>query len=273
MTKIISLYSFRDGTGKSTIAANLAVAMAKKKRNVGIIDTNLYAPGLHHFFLVQNMNCYLNDYLINPAISISQALHTLNFKVDQVECKIDFVPSSPKIGDIANIFKTELDYQCLCHGFKDITEQKKLDYLIVDCPAGIREPDLLSMSISDAIIIVSRLDKQDFQEATMALEIIQKLEIPKKMLIMNQVITNNIDKDELTAKVQNFFKNQATVIGILPQSESIREFAVPKKLYKLSSLSPTDESDISGLFSANYPEDPWSKEIEKIANKVISRVS
>ena len=53
MTKIISLYSFRDGSGKSTIAANLAAVTAKKKGNVGIIDTNLYAPGLHHFFAIE----------------------------------------------------------------------------------------------------------------------------------------------------------------------------------------------------------------------------
>ncbi|MEI6370935.1 MAG: MinD/ParA family protein [Nostocales cyanobacterium ELA608] len=272
MTKIISLYSFRDGSGKSTIAANLAAVIAKKKGNVGIIDTNLYAPGLHHFFAIQNMNYYLNDYLMNPAISINQAVHTFNFKIDQKDFKIDIVLSSRKIGDIANIFRTELNYNRLCTGFKDLIDQKKIDYLIIDCPAGIRETTLLSMSISDAIIIVLRLDKQDIQETTMALEIAQKLEIPKKMLIMNKVINNNIDQDDLTAKVQNFFQKQATVIGLLPQSERIMEFSIPKKFQGVSSLPPSDESDISGLFYANYPEDPWSKEIEKIANKVISRI-
>jgi MinD-like ATPase involved in chromosome partitioning or flagellar assembly len=124
MTKIISLYSFRDGSGKSTIAANLAAVIAKKKGNVGIIDTNLYAPGLHHFFAIQNMNYYLNDYLMNPAISINQAVHTFNFKIDQKDFKIDIVPSSRKIGDIANIFRTELNYNRLCTGFKDLIEEK-----------------------------------------------------------------------------------------------------------------------------------------------------
>jgi MinD-like ATPase involved in chromosome partitioning or flagellar assembly len=41
MTKIISLYSFRDGSGKSTIADNLASVIAKKKGNDGIIDTKI----------------------------------------------------------------------------------------------------------------------------------------------------------------------------------------------------------------------------------------
>ena len=50
------------------------------------------------------------------------------------------------------------------------------------------------------------------------------------------------------------------------------EFSIPKKFQGVYSLPPSDESDISGLFYANYPEDPWSKEIEKIANKVISRI-
>jgi MinD-like ATPase involved in chromosome partitioning or flagellar assembly len=125
------------------------------------------------------------------------------------------------------------------------------------------------MSISDAIIIVLRPDKQDMQETAMALEIAQKLDIRKKMLIMNKVIGNDKSDDDLTAEVNNFFRQQATVIGILPQSQRIMEFSIPTKYQKIFSLPQSDESDISGLFYANYPEDPWSKKIDKIANKVI----
>ena len=44
MAKVISLHSFRGGTGKSNITANLAVALAAAGQRVGIVDTSSRLP-------------------------------------------------------------------------------------------------------------------------------------------------------------------------------------------------------------------------------------
>ncbi|MFX1564015.1 MAG: P-loop NTPase, partial [Promethearchaeota archaeon] len=47
MGKIVTLHSFRGGTGKSNLTANLAMYAAMKGRNVCVIDTDIQSPGIH----------------------------------------------------------------------------------------------------------------------------------------------------------------------------------------------------------------------------------
>jgi len=50
MTRILSVHSFRGGTGKSNLSANLAAAFAARGLRVGVFDTDLASPGIHVLF-------------------------------------------------------------------------------------------------------------------------------------------------------------------------------------------------------------------------------
>ena len=50
MTKIISTHSFRGGTGKSNITANIAAQLANSGHRVGVFDTDIQSPGIHVIF-------------------------------------------------------------------------------------------------------------------------------------------------------------------------------------------------------------------------------
>lgn len=50
MAKIISIHSFRGGTGKSNITANIAALLATEGQRVGVIDTDIQSPGIHALF-------------------------------------------------------------------------------------------------------------------------------------------------------------------------------------------------------------------------------
>ena len=65
MSKIISLHSFRRGTGKSTLVANLTAVLAAEGRRVGVIDTDIQSPGLHLLLGLDEAGTThtLNDYL------------------------------------------------------------------------------------------------------------------------------------------------------------------------------------------------------------------
>lgn len=65
MTKIVSVHSFRGGTGKSNTSANMAAQLALAGKRVAVIDTDVQSPGIHVLFgfdeeMEGNM---LNDYL------------------------------------------------------------------------------------------------------------------------------------------------------------------------------------------------------------------
>ena len=50
MAKVVSVHSFRGGTGKSNMTANLAATVASKGLRVGIVDTDIQSPGIHVIF-------------------------------------------------------------------------------------------------------------------------------------------------------------------------------------------------------------------------------
>ena len=50
MAQIISIHSFRGGTGKSNTTANIAALLAAGGRRVGVVDTDIQSPGIHVLF-------------------------------------------------------------------------------------------------------------------------------------------------------------------------------------------------------------------------------
>ena len=65
MATILSVHSFRGGTGKSNTTANLAVIYALRGKRVGVIDTDIQSPGIHVLFDVagDDVTASLNDFL------------------------------------------------------------------------------------------------------------------------------------------------------------------------------------------------------------------
>src|SRR5215208_5702784 len=65
MATIVSVHSFRGGTGKSNTTANVAALLAAEGRRVGVIDTDIQSPGIHVLFGLagEEVTASLNDFL------------------------------------------------------------------------------------------------------------------------------------------------------------------------------------------------------------------
>ena len=65
MGSVVAIHSFRGGTGKSNLTANLAYCCASLGVRVGVVDTDIQSPGIHILFGLGNspMVYCLNDYL------------------------------------------------------------------------------------------------------------------------------------------------------------------------------------------------------------------
>ena len=66
MKKCIAFHSYKGGTGKSTISANISVLLVKKGYNVLLIDMDVYAPTLQTYFS-QEPTYWINNFLFNTA--------------------------------------------------------------------------------------------------------------------------------------------------------------------------------------------------------------
>jgi len=245
MSKIISVHSFRGGTGKSNSSANLSYTLAKSGCRVGVVDTDIQSPGIHVILGVEEPEgLTLNDYLWGKT-AIENTAKDISISLGLPAQHLYLIPSSIKMGEITKVLKEGYDVGLLNKGFRELKEKLNLDYLIIDTHPGINEETLLSIAISDALILVLRPDKQDFQGTGVTVEIAKRLKSKNILLLVNKALSYH-DPNLIKQKVENVYG--CSVAGVLPLSEKIVELAS------------------GGLFVKEQPDNPWSQGIIKVAN-------
>jgi MinD-like ATPase involved in chromosome partitioning or flagellar assembly len=252
--RIVSVHSFRGGTGKSNITANLATTIARQGLRVGIIDTDIQSPGIHILFgLDENEFKYtLNDYLWGrcpvekAAYDVTAVLKQNSFEVHR-DSAIYLIPSSIKVGEISKILREGYDVSRLNDGLKQIIQRLKLDYLMIDTHPGLNEETLLSISVSDVLVIIMRPDRQDFQGTAVTVEVARKLAVPKLLITVNKALPE-LDFISLRQQVESTYK--APVAGILP---------LCKEMVRLAS---------SDIFCLRYFDHPLTREVNGIATLI-----
>jgi septum site-determining protein MinD len=253
MARIISIHSFRGGTGKSNSTANLAANVASHGYRVGVVDTDIQSPGIHVLFNFdeEQMELTLNDYLWgrcaakDAAYDVTSTLKGLGTD----KSKIFLIPSSLKAGEIARVLREGYDVGLLNDGFQDLIRDLHLDYLFIDTHPGINEETLLSITISDCLLLILRPDQQDFQGTAVTVDIARKLEVPKMLLLINKALTS-FDFAALKTKVQATY--DTPVAGILPLSEDMVQMAS------------------RDIFSLCYPDHAYSQVIRSVAAQLMA---
>src|SRR5262245_24069034 len=121
MSKIISIHSFRGGTGKSNTTANLAALLAGDGLRVGVIDTDIQSPGIHVLFGLAGNDIHhtLNDYLWGHC-TIGQAAYDVSEKVGAaLTGRIFLIPSSIQANEIVNVLREGYDVRLLKSGCRE----------------------------------------------------------------------------------------------------------------------------------------------------------
>src|ERR671933_366911 len=107
MPQIISVHSYRGGTGKSNITANLATLLASNGRRVGVVDTDIQSPGIHILFgfAEAEIRHSLNDFLWGYC-HIKETAHDVTSRLaTSIPGQVFLIPSSMKAGDIARVLR------------------------------------------------------------------------------------------------------------------------------------------------------------------------
>ncbi|MBX3024813.1 MinD/ParA family protein [bacterium] len=228
MSKIVSIHSFRGGTGKSNISANLAVLMAMQGKRVGVVDTDVQSPGIHVLFGFDEdrIQRALNDYLWGRC-AIEETAYDVGGVLAGVPAipastALFLIPSSLRTGEIARVLREGYDVARLNDGFRELQEALRLDYLFIDTHPGVNEETLLSIAISDALVIVLRADHQDYQGTAVTVDLAKRLETPRIMLVVNKVLPP-IDTAAVTERIGASYG--VPVAGVLPLSEDMVRLA------------------------------------------------
>ena len=218
--RIVSIHSYRGGTGKSNITANLAACAARRGKRVAVLDTDLQSPGVHVVFGFKpgEIQLTLVDFLWGKC-AIRETAYDVTKRIGaEGDGQCWLVPASLTAKAITRIIDEGYDVARLNSHFDQLVDVLELDYLFIDTHPGLNRETLLSTAISDILVLLLRPDQQDYFGTAVLTEIANKLEIPHTFLILNKVLSH-MNQDQLRETVQQTFGHP--VLGMIPLSEDL----------------------------------------------------
>ncbi|HEY3311167.1 MAG TPA: Mrp/NBP35 family ATP-binding protein [Anaerolineales bacterium] len=166
----IAVASGKGGVGKSTVAVNLAVSLAKSGARVGLMDADIYGPNIPTMMGVLYMPNPKNDKL-QPAESYGVKMMSMGYLVK---------PGQPLIwrGPMLN---------SAIRQFISDVEWGELDYLIIDLPPGTGDAPLsLAQALPlSGVVIVTLPQAVSVEDASRGLEMFKTLNVPILGVIEN----------------------------------------------------------------------------------------
>lgn len=253
MAHILAVHSFRGGTGKSNLSANLATALALQGQRVAIFDTDLASPGVHVLFgfAAGDGQRTLNDFLQGEA-SIRDCAHDVSpDPVKRAKGKVWLVPASMDSDRIARLLREGYEVERLNDALFALADDLKLDVILIDTHPGINEETLLSTAIADCLLMVMRPDSQDYLGTAVAIEVARRLDVAAIRMVVNK-LPSHYDSDAVRDKV---FGSYSVPIGaLLPLSDDLLTLAS------------------GGLAVLVYPNHPWSQQVSSLATDLRSSV-
>ena len=251
MSRIVSIHSYRGGTGKSNISANLAYLAARSGKRVAVLDSDLQAPGVHLLFGfdTDRMPHTLSDFFFNRC-GLEEAAYNLKglAELENIDGSIFLVPSRMSVDAIMQVVSEGYDVGKLGDQLNKLVDELKLDLLLIDTHPGFNEETLLTIAISDTLIIVLRPDKQDYHGTAVLVEVAGRMAVPHVHMLANKVV-GQVDRQDVVQKIKQGYGYD--VIGILPFAEEMARLG----------------SD--GVFAARYPTHPLSIELQAIAQRIM----
>jgi ATP-binding protein involved in chromosome partitioning len=159
----IAISSGKGGVGKSTVAANLAVALAKMGATVGLMDADVYGPNIPMMLGVDRIPAP-RDNKLTPAFAHGIRIMSMGFLVPPDQ---PVIWRGPMIHSAIRQFFTDVDWG-------------ELDYMIIDLPPGTGDAQLtLAQSVPlTGVIIVTTPQDVALGDAVKGLAMFKTLQVP-----------------------------------------------------------------------------------------------
>ncbi len=169
---IIAVSSAKGGVGKSTVTANLALALQAEGANVGILDADLYGPSQAKMFGIDNERPDIDGEKISPITSHGITVATIANHLNRED-----TPLIWRGAQLDSALKTLL--------FN--TQWPELDYLLIDMPPGTGDVQLtISQQIPvSGAVVVSTPQEIALLDAKKGLKMFHQVEVPVLGVVEN----------------------------------------------------------------------------------------
>jgi ATP-binding protein involved in chromosome partitioning len=171
---VVAIYSGKGGVGKSTVAANLALALAAEGARVGVLDADIYGPSQPTMLGVSGQPESLDGKTMEPKENYGIQVNSIGLLVD---------PDTPMVwrGPMVTNALQQLLTQ---------TNWKDVDYLVVDMPPGTGDIQLTlaqQVPVTGAVIVTTPQDIA-LLDAIKGLKMFEKVGVPILGIVENMAV-------------------------------------------------------------------------------------
>ncbi len=247
--RVILVGSGKGGVGKSTVAANLAVALKKAGYKVGLLDADIYGPSVPTILGLKNAVVSVNDnQKILPVEKNGLKVLSIGFMLPNEETPV--------------IWRGALLMKAIQQFMFDV-DWGELDYLVVDLPPGTGDVQLTLAQnlILDGAIVVTTPQDVALADVKKAVAMFEELGVPVLGLVENMayfVCPNCGERSYIFGKgrVEEYAKRKGLeILAQIPTEPSVSE-----------------ASDRGEPVVEAYPESLTAKAFEELAQKVVKKV-
>ena len=175
---IIAVASGKGGVGKSTTAANLAVALGLQSLSVGLLDADIYGPSQPRMLGVKGAEPGSDGQTIQPVINHGVKIMSMGFLVDE---------------NTPTVWRGPMVQSALTQMLRQVawgTAKAPLDVLVIDMPPGTGDTQLSltqNVALSGAIIVSTPQDMA-LIDARKGLEMFKKVNVPILGVVENMSV-------------------------------------------------------------------------------------
>ncbi len=168
--RIIAVSSGKGGVGKSTIAVNIAVALAKQGARVGLMDADIYGPNLPRMMGINEPPMVINDRIV-PLEAHGVKLISIGVLIDR---------------DQPAIWRGPIVMKILGQFLRDVA-WGELDYFIVDMPPGTGDAQLSLVQAAQlaGAIIVTTPQEVSVGDALRGVRMFERVNVPVLGIVEN----------------------------------------------------------------------------------------
>ena len=292
MPQCIAFHSYKGGTGKTTIACNLAAMLSLKGYNVSLLDLDVYAPSLHAYFdyspkkwindlLFENSD--LNEIMVDMTPTLTKYAADRTKKIGKLLVGFSN-PQKEEIYKLEGTIKTANANIQLLRRFvqlrEDLISDYESDYVILDTSPGIRYWSINSLAIADVLFLTLKFGDLDIEGTIkMANDIYGSFTKfgSKSFLLLNLVSGYCIPR---TYALSSQSKNKSSSSSMPSEGNSIKIQTFENELGSDTFLSDQTKMDLISaipcycdiqfqrkefLTVLQHPDHPFAKQLEQLA--------
>lgn len=168
---VIAVSSGKGGVGKSTVATNLAAAMAAEGHRVGLLDADVYGPDIPIMFGIHSRPRVTQDERVIPIEAHGVKLMSVGFLIE---------------GDTPAIWRGPI-VMGIIRQFLQQVEWGELDYLVVDMPPGTGDAQLSLVQLAkvDGAVMVTTPQGVATADVLKGIKMFERVDVPVLGLIEN----------------------------------------------------------------------------------------